>query len=42
VIMHECGHVGRHARGLPQDETEVTIDAHHLVRRYVAEVVDAE
>jgi prohead serine protease len=42
TIMHECSHLGRHHRGLPQDEAEVTLDTHHLVRRYVAEVVDAE
>lgn len=42
VLLHECSHHARHARGLPQDETEVALDAHHLVRRYVAEVVNAQ
>jgi hypothetical protein len=39
TIMHEASHAARYARGLPQDEAEVQLDATHLVRRYVAEVV---
>jgi hypothetical protein len=41
TCLHELSHYARHIRELPQDETEVSLDAHHLVRRYVAEVVDA-
>ena len=42
VTCHEASHHACHVRGLPQDETEVTLDAHHLTRRYVAEVVNGQ
>jgi hypothetical protein len=39
VTLHEASHAARHVRGLPQDETEVRLDAQHLVQRYIEEVV---